>query len=109
MGVPKMPARRSSSCKEEGIIFKLLTNPLKIIGTDTGWVKGIECIEMELGEPDSSGRRRPIVKNGSEHIVDVETVVMSIGQNPNPLISSTTPDLDIQSWGGIITETGLTN
>lgn len=109
----ELPARIEEvhHAKEEGIIFKLLTNPKQIIGTDTGWVKGIKCVEMELGEPDKSGRRRPVEKKGSEHIIDMETVVIAIGQSPNPLIASTTPGLDVQSWGGIIVEeeTGLTS
>lgn len=109
----EMPARLEEvhHAKEEGIILKLLTNPTKIIGTDDGWVKGMECVDMELGEPDSSGRRRPIAKQGSEHVLDVETVVVAIGQSPNPLITSTTPGLETQKWGGIIAdeETGLTS
>lgn len=102
----EMPARTEEihHAKEEEIIFKLLTNPTKIIGSEDGWVKGMECVEMELGEPDSSGRRRPVVKKDSEHVIDVETVVIAIGQSPNPLIKSTTPDLQTQSWGGIIVE-----
>lgn len=109
----EMPARLEEvhHAKEEGIVFKLLTNPTKIIGTEDGWVKGMECIEMELGEPDASGRRKPAPKKGSEHIVDVETVIIAIGQSPNPLITSTTPGLDTQKWGGIIAheETGATS
>lgn len=109
----EMPARLEEvhHAREEGIIFKLLTNPTRIVGTDDGWVKGIECIEMELGEPDASGRRRPVAKPGSEHIVDIETVVIAIGQTPNPLIKSTTPGLETQKWGGIIVEeeTGATS
>lgn len=109
----EMPARLEEvhHAKEEGIIFRLLTNPTRIIGTDDGWVKGMECIEMELGEPDASGRRRPVPKKGSEHILDVETVVIAIGQSPNPLIKSTTPGLETQKWGGIIVEeeTGATS
>lgn len=109
----EMPARLEEvhHAKEEGIIFKLLTNPVKIIGTEDGWVKGMECIEMELGEPDASGRRKPVPKKGSEHIIEVETVVVAIGQTPNPLIASTTPGLDTQKWGGIIAheETGATS
>lgn len=109
----ELPARLEEvhHAKEEGIIFKLLTNPKQIIGTEDGWVKGIECVEMELGEPDKSGRRRPVEKKGSEHVIDMETVVIAIGQTPNPLISSTTPGLDVQSWGGIIVqeETGATS
>ncbi len=100
----EMPARLEEvhHAKEEGIIFKLLSNPVRIIGTDDGWVKGIECIEMELGEPDSSGRRRPVPKAGTEHVIDVETVIIAIGQSPNPLISSTTPDLKTNKWGCIV-------
>jgi len=109
----ELPARLEEihHAKEEGIIFKLLTNPVKIIGTDDGWVKGMECVEMELGEPDSSGRRRPIVKKGSEHIIDVDTVIIAIGQSPNPLITTTTEGLDTHDWGGIIVEedTGATS
>lgn len=109
----EMPARLEEvhHAKEEGIIFKLLTNPTRIIGTEDGWVKGIECSEMILGEPDSSGRRRPVPKEGSEHIVDVDTVVIAIGQSPNPLIKSNTPGLETQKWGGIIVdeETGATS
>ncbi len=109
----ELPARLEEvhHAKEEGIIFKLLTNPKQILGTEDGWVKGMECVEMELGEPDKSGRRRPIERKGSEHVVELETVIIAIGQSPNPLISSTTPGLDIQSWGGIIVEeeTGATS
>ncbi len=109
----EMPARLEEvhHAKEEGIIFKTLTNPVRIIGTEDGWVKGIECISMELGEPDSSGRRRPVPVAGSEHIMDVDTVIIAIGQSPNPLIKSTTPDLETHKWGGIVTdeETGMTS
>ena len=109
----EMPARIEEihHAKEEGILFKLLTNPTKIIGSDDGWVTGMECVQMELGEPDSSGRRRPVAKQGSEHIIDVETVVIAIGQSPNPLIASTTEGLETQKWGGIIAdeETGATS
>ena len=109
----EMPARLEEvhHAKEEGIVFKLLTNPTKIVGTEDGWVKGMECVVMELGEPDPSGRRRPVAKVGSEHIVDVETVIIAIGQSPNPLITSTTPGLDTQKCGGIVVneETGETS
>ncbi|HHV71430.1 MAG TPA: FAD-dependent oxidoreductase, partial [Clostridia bacterium] len=109
----EMPARLEEvhHAKEEGIIFKILTNPTRIIGTEDGWVKGMECVEMELGEPDESGRRRPIEKKGSEHIIDVDTVVIAIGQSPNPLITASTPGLATQKWGGIIVdeETGATS
>jgi len=109
----EMPARLEEihHAKEEGIIFKLLNNPTRILGTEDGWVKGIECVEMELGEPDASGRRRPIAKEGSEFVLDVETVIIAIGQTPNPLITSSTPGLDSHRWGGIIAdeETGATS
>ena len=109
----EMPARLEEihHAKEEGIILKLLSNPTKILGTDDGWVKGIECIGMELGQPDASGRRKPVPKADSEHIVEVETVIIAIGQNPNPLLVSATPGLDVEKWGGIITDenTGATS
>jgi len=109
----EMPARQEEvhHAKEEGIIFKLLNNPTRVIGTEDGWVKGMECVEMELGEPDASGRRKPVAKQGSEHVLDVETVIVAIGQSPNPLIKSTTPGLETQKWGGIIVEeeTGATS
>ena len=109
----EMPARLEEihHAKEEGIIFKVLTNPTRILGDDEGWVMGIECVEMELGEADASGRRRPIAKEGSEHVIDVDTVIMSIGTSPNPLIRSTTPDLSTNKWGCIVAdeETGQTS
>ncbi|MDQ2087552.1 NADPH-dependent glutamate synthase [Herbivorax sp. ANBcel31] len=109
----EMPARLEEvhHAKEEGIIFKFLENPTKIIGTDDGWIKGIECTEMELGKPDESGRRKPIAKEGSEHIIDVNSVIIAIGQGPNPLISSNTKDLETKKWGGIIIDenTGATS
>lgn len=102
----EMPARLEEveHAKEEGIIFKMLTNPTRIIGDEEGWVEGIECVDMELGEPDDSGRRRPIPKAGSEHIVDVETVVVAIGNSPNPLIKSTTPGLETNRKGCIVAD-----
>lgn len=109
----ELPARREEveHAKEEGICFKLLTNPVEILGGDDGFVRGIKCEEMELGAPDASGRRRPIAKAGSEFVLDVDCVIMSIGTSPNPLIKSTTAGLDTQPWGGIIAndETGLTS
>ena len=96
--------------KEEGIIFRTLTNPVEILGDDDDAVTGIKCVEMELGEPDASGRRRPIVKEGSEFTIPMDCVIMSIGTSPNPLIKSTTEGLDTQKWGGIIAdEDGLTS
>lgn len=109
----EMPARREEihHAREEGIEFRLLTNPVRIIGDENGNVAGMEVIQMELGEPDASGRRRPIPIEGSENEMDVQTVVIAIGTSPNPLIKSTTPDLDTQKWGGIVVDdqTGATN
>ncbi|NLF80805.1 MAG: NADPH-dependent glutamate synthase, partial [Clostridia bacterium] len=109
----EMPARVEEvhHAKEEGIIFHMLTNPTQILGDENGRVKGMEVIKMELGEPDASGRRRPVPIKGSEYILDVQTVVVAIGNSPNPLIKSTTPGLDAQKWGGIIAdeETGQTS
>ena len=104
-GEEELPARKEEvhHAKEEGIIFKLLTNPVAVHG-DNGSVKALECVEMELGEPDASGRRRPIVKEGTNFTIDCGTVVIAIGQSPNPLIRQTTPGLDCQKWGGIIVE-----
>ncbi|MBR5235779.1 MAG: NADPH-dependent glutamate synthase [Clostridia bacterium] len=102
----EMPARNEEieHAAEEGIIFKLLTNPQRILGDEQGFVTGMECVEMELGEADASGRRRPVAKEGSEFVLDVETVVIAIGQTPNPLIKQTTPDLETQKWGGIVAD-----
>lgn len=109
----ELPARAEEveHAKEEGIIFKLLNNPSKILGDETGSVVGMECLEMTLGEPDASGRRRPVEKPGSEFVLDVDCVIMAIGTSPNPLIKSTTEGLETQKWGGIIVEeeTGLTS
>lgn len=108
----EMPARNEEieHAKEEGIIFKNLTNPVEIIGDEHKFVKGMKCVEMELGEPDASGRRRPIVKEGSEFVLDVDCVVMSIGTSPNPLIKSTTPGLETNKHGCIVAnEEGLTS
>lgn len=108
----ELPARREEveHAKEEGIIFKLLSNPVEILPDDNKFVKGMKCVEMELGEPDESGRRRPQVKANSEFVIDVDCVIMSIGTSPNPLIKSTTKGLETRKWGGIIAdETGLTS
>ena len=104
-GEQEIPARAEEvhHAKEEGIIFKLLTNPVAIHGED-GWVKSIECVEMELGEPDASSRRRPVVKEGSNFKIETGTVIIAIGQSPNPLIRQTTPGLDTERWGGIIVD-----
>jgi len=102
----EMPARAEEvhHAKEEGIDFRLLTNPTRILADEKGWVKGMELLKMELGEPDASGRRRPVAVAGSEYIIDVDAVVVAIGQTPNPLIKSVTPELQTQKWGGIITD-----
>lgn len=109
----ELPARKEEveHAKEEGIIFKLLTNPVEILPNDEKFVGAIKCLEMELGEPDASGRRRPVEKAGSEFEIPVDAVIMSIGTSPNPLIKSTTKGLETQKWGGIIVEedTGLTS
>lgn len=111
-GFEELPARREEveHAMEEGIIFNFLTNPTEINGDETGTVKSIKCVKMELGEPDSSGRRRPVVKENSEHEINVDCVIMSLGTSPNPLIKSTTKGLDTEKWGGIIVnEEGLTS
>ncbi len=112
-GMEELPARLEEveHAQEEGIVFKTLCNPVEILGDEEGNVKGITCIEMELGEPDASGRRRPIAKPGTEFTLDVDCVIMALGTSPNPLIKSTTPGLETESWGGIIAdeETGLTS
>ena len=109
----EMPARREEvhHAKEEGVAFRLLTNPTAILGDEAGHAVGMTCVEMELGEPDASGRRRPVPKAGSEFTLSVDTVVVAIGNSPNPLIKDTTPGLDTQKWGGIIAdeETGATS
>lgn len=102
----ELPARVEEvhHAKEEGVIFKLLTNPKEILVDENGWVKGMVCVEMELGEPDASGRRRPVEKAGSEFTIDVDTVIMSLGTSPNPLISSTTEGLEVNKWKCIIAD-----
>lgn len=102
----ELPARVEEvhHAKEEGIIFDLLTNPVEILEDEKGWVNGIKCIKMELGEPDESGRRRPVEVPGSEFVIDVDTVIMSLGTSPNPLISSTTKGLEINKRKCIIAE-----
>lgn len=107
----ELPARREEveHAMEEGIIFNLLTNPVRVLGDSDGWVCGMECVKMELGEPDESGRRRPVEKVGSNFTLDVECMIMAIGTSPNPLIRSTTEHLDTNKKGCIIAdENGLT-
>ena len=112
-GMEELPARKDEveHAEEEGIVFKTLCNPTAIQGDENGWVKSMTCVEMTLGEPDASGRRRPIVKENSEFTLDVETVIMSLGTSPNPLIRSTTPGLEVNKWGCIVTngDDGLTS
>ena len=109
----ELPARLEEvhHAEEEGVEFRLLTNPTEIIGNEKGEVIGMQCIKMELGEPDESGRRRPIPIEGSEFIVDVDTVVVAIGNSPNPIIPQTTPGLEVSKWGTIIIdeESGMTS
>jgi len=102
----EMPARveEIENAEEEGVIFKLLTNPTRFFGDEHGWVKGMECIRMELGEPDESGRRRPIPMKGSEFVMDVDTVVVAIGRTPNPIIQRTTEGLEVTKWGTIVAD-----
>lgn len=109
----ELPARREEveHAAEEGVVFKLLTNPTEILSDENKFVSGIKCVEMELGEPDASGRCRPVEKQGSDFVLDVDCVIMSIGTSPNPLIKSTTEGLEVHEWGGIIAEetTGKTS
>ena len=102
----EMPARREEveHAHEEGVNFQMLTNPVQVVGDDAGWVKGLECVKMELGEPDASGRRRPVVKDGSNFVLDVDTVVIAIGQGPNPLIQDTTPGMSTNKHGNIVAD-----
>ena len=100
----EMPARieEIERAKEEGALFKLLTNPVRILGDDKGWVTSMECIRMELGEPDDSGRRRPVPVKGSEFIIEVDSIIMALGTNANPLLPRSTPGLKLNKWGYIM-------
>ena len=102
----ELPARREEveNAQEEGIIFKFLTNPKRFVGNDQGWVVSAECYEMELGEPDESGRRRPITKEGSEFMLEVDTVVIALGTTPNPLVPTTTQGLDVTKRGTVVAD-----
>jgi glutamate synthase (NADPH/NADH) small chain len=102
----EMPARLEEveNAIEEGVIFDFLTNPTRFLGDERGMVKAMEVVQMELGEPDASGRRSPRVKKGSEHIVDVDTVVIAVGTVPNPLIASSTPQLKTTKWGTLVVD-----
>ncbi len=105
-GMEELPARLEEieHAEEEGVIFKTLTNPIEILGDENGNVAGIKCIKMTLGEPDESGRRRPVPLEGSEFVIDLDTVIMSIGTSPNPLIHKTTPGLEVSRHGCIVTD-----
>ena len=109
----EMPARAEEAhhAEEEGIDFRLLTNPIRVVGDDKGWVKGLECVKMELGEPDASGRRRPVEIKGSNHIIDVGVVIVAIGQGPNPILTQSTEGLKLRKSGNIEAdpETGKTS
>ena len=109
----ELPARKEEveHAQEEGIQFRFLTNPVSVLGDDKGWVSGIRCQQMELGEPDASGRRRPVAVEGSEQDLAADCVIMALGTSPNPLIKSTTEGLETQKWGGIVVQedTGATS
>ena len=102
----ELPARVEEvhHAKEEGIIFDLLTNPTEILADEKGWVKGMNVVKMELGEPDASGRRRPVEVKGSDYTIDCDTVIMSLGTSPNPLISNTTDGLDVNKHKCIVAD-----
>ncbi len=111
-GMEELPARREEviHAEEEGIEFRLLKNPVRFIGDEKGWLKGVELVDMVLGEPDASGRRSPVVVEGSNKVLDIDTAIIAIGQSPNPLIKQTTEGLDTNKRGCIITdETGATS
>ncbi|MCI0515222.1 FAD-dependent oxidoreductase, partial [candidate division KSB1 bacterium] len=109
----EMPARIEEihHAEEEGVQFNFLQNPLKMIGDESGWVKAMSCIRMELGEPDDSGRRRPVPVKGSEFTLEVDTIIVAIGQGPNPLLPNSSPELKVGKWGNIVVdpETGATS
>lgn len=102
----ELPARVEEvhHAKEEGIVFRMLTNPVEVLGDERGWVRGLKCIRMELGEPDESGRRSPVPVKDSEFDIETDVVVMSLGTSPNPLLSSTTPGLDVNRWNCIVAD-----
>ena len=102
----ELPARREEvhHAKQEGIDFQMLTNPVEILGTDDGWVSGLRCVSMELGEPDASGRRRPVAVAGSEHDIPADVVIMALGTSPNPLIKDTTSGLETERHGCIVAD-----
>ena len=105
-GMNELPARKEEveHAQEEGVVFRLLANPVRVLGNENGCVTGLECVEMELGEPDQSGRRRPVEKAGSNFVLEVDTMIMSIGTSPNPLLRTTTPGLEADRRGCIVTD-----
>ena len=105
-GEAELPARREEvhHAKEEGIEFRMLTNPTRVLGTDNGWVRGLNCVEMELGEPDESGRRSPVVKEGSDFELECDVVIMALGTSPNPLLKQTTEGLETNRRGCIVAD-----
>ena len=109
----ELPARREEveHAMEEGIEFRFLTNPVEVLAGEQGWMRGVRCQQMELGEPDASGRRRPVAVEGSEFDLEMDCMIMALGTSPNPLIKSTTEGLETQKWGGIVADeaTGLTS
>jgi glutamate synthase (NADPH/NADH) small chain len=111
-GEDELPARKEEvgHAKEEGIEFCLLNNPVRIVGNEQGWVTGLECVKMKLGEPDATGRRSPVAIKDSNYVLEVDEVIMAIGQGPNPLIHQTTPDLEVNRRGNIVAdENGATS
>jgi len=102
----EMPARQEEieNAEEKGIIYKFLATPTRVIGDEKGWVKAMECICMKLGEPDESGRRMPVPVQGSEFVMDVDTVVVAIGRTPSPIIQRTTDGLEVTKWGTIVVD-----
>lgn len=108
-----MPARReeSDNAREEGVVFKFLTNPVRFLGNERGWVTGMECMEMELGQPDAGGRRRPVPKPGSQFTMEVDTVIVALGTSPNPLVPASTGGLQTTPHGTVVADgaTGQTS
>ena len=108
----EMPARAEEihHAEEEGVEFEFLTNPVRILGDERGWVTGLECIRMELGEPDASGRRRPVPVAGSEFTIPCDTVIVAVGTRANPLLTASCPDLELNRWGNIVVDdNGMTS
>jgi glutamate synthase (NADPH/NADH) small chain len=105
-GLEELPARHEEveNAREEGVIFELLTNPVRFVGDSRGYLSRMECVKMRLGEPDSSGRRRPMPVDGSNFFIDVENAVVAVGQSPNPIIQQTTVGLEVSRHGTIVAD-----